>query len=83
MKRGIEVYPDRDKTGRWRLNIAKKRGTLTLDEIKAAAREWELDFYLLVLDCYHDPYDFQDGYEPEGDRAELYRADLLFKEEEH
>ena len=80
-KTNIEAYVDYDKTGRWRLIIEKKRGKLSLDEIRETAREWEWDYYLLVLDCYHDPYDIQYIEDPPpGDRVELYRTDLLNEE---
>ena len=84
-KTNIETYVEYDKNGRWRLIIEKPRGKLTLDEIKEKAREWEWDYYLLVLDCFHDPNDVQDGYyePPVGDRVELYRTDLLYEEGEH
>lgn len=83
MKKGIEVYSDYDKTGRWQLIIEKKRGKLTLDEIREAARDWEYDFYLLVLDCFHDE-DVPYGCDlPAGDRAELYRTELFYEEGEH
>ena len=83
MKKGIEVYTDYDKTGRWRLVIEKKKGKLTLDEIREAAREWEYDFYLMVLDCFHEE-DIQYDYDlPKGDRAELYRTDIFYEEGEH
>ena len=83
MKKGIEVYTDYDKTNRWRLVIEKKKGKLTIEEIKEAAREWEYDFYLLVLDCFHDE-DVPYGYDlPKGDRVELYRTDLFYEEGEH
>ena len=83
MKKGIEVRPEYDKNGRWKLIIEKKRGRLTLEEIKEAAREWEWDYYLLVLDCFHDPDDIQYGEVPQGDRVELYRTELLYEEGEH
>lgn len=83
MKKGIEVYTDYDKTGRWRLNIEKKKGRLTLEEIKEAAKEWEMDFYLLVLDCFHEE-DVQYDYDlPKGDKVELYRTELFYEEGEH
>ena len=83
MKKGIEAYMDYDKTGQWRLNIKKKKGKLTLEEIKETAREWEWDFYLLVLDCFHDPFDEQYGCdETDGDFVELYRTDLFYQEGE-
>ena len=81
MKKGIEAYVDYDKNSRWRLIIEKKRGRLTLDEIKETAREWEWDYYLLVLDCFHDENDCQyEEQPPVGDRVELYRTDLLWEE---
>lgn len=84
MKRGIKVRPEYDKSGRWMLIIEKKRGKLTLDEIKEAAREWEWDYYLLVLDCFHDPDEVQYDYdEPQGDRVEIYRTALFYEEGEH
>lgn len=84
MKKGIEVHTDYDQNGRWRLIIEKKKGKLSLDEIKEAAREWEFDFYLLVLDCFHEEYDVPYGYDlPKGDRVELYRTDLFYEENEH
>jgi hypothetical protein len=81
MKRGIEVHSDYDRSGRWHLIIEKKKGKLSLDEIKECAREYELDYYLLVLDCIHDEYDVQ-YYEssPKGDIAILYRTDLFNEE---
>lgn len=83
MKKGIEVNSEYDANGRWCLHISKKRGKLTLEEIKDAAREWEWDFYLLVLDCYHDEADNEQfGDTPVGDHAVLYRTDLFFKEGE-
>lgn len=83
MKKGIVASADRDASGRWILVIEKKRGRLTLDEIKEAARDWEWDFYLLVLDCFHDE-DVAYGYDaPQGDRVTLYRTDLLYEEGEH
>lgn len=73
MRRGISAFADYDQTGRW----------MTLDEIWEAAREHEWDFYPLVLDCYHDPFDGQEFVGNEmGDRVILYRTDLLKEEGE-
>ena len=84
MKRGIEVYTDYDVNGRWRLNVQKKRGKLTLEEIRDAAKEVELDYYLLVLDCFHEEcFDDQLPEEPVGDAVILYRTDLFYEEGEH
>jgi hypothetical protein len=83
MKKGIEVFQDYDSSRRWRLVIEKKRGKLTLDEIKETARDYEWDFYLLVLDCFHEEDEVPYGYEvPKGDRVELYRTDLFYEEGE-
>lgn len=82
MKKGITACPEYDRKGRWMLVIRKQRGELTLEEIKSAAREYELDYYLLVLDCYHDEYDSQLAEEPDGDRVELYRTDDFWEEEQ-
>lgn len=81
MKRGIELRSDYDKSGRWCLVIEKKKGKLSLDEIKECAKEWELDYYLLVLDCYHDEDDTQYNELPKGDKVVLYRADFALFEE--
>lgn len=81
MKRGIEVFPEYDRTGRWCLIIQKKKGKLSLEEIKDCAREWEIDYYLLFLDCYHDEDDTQYIDAPVGDKVILYRTDLFYEEE--
>lgn len=82
MKRGVEVRSDYDRSGRWCLIIKKKKGKLSLDEIKEAAREYEYDYYLLVLDCVHDEDNDDNPYcEPsKGDMAILYRTDLFCEE---
>lgn len=84
MKRGIEVHSDYDRSGRWCLIIKKKKGKLSLDEIKECAREYELDYYLLVLDCIHDEDNDDNPYceLSKGDMVILYRTDLLYEEGE-
>lgn len=86
MKKGIEVWPEYDKQGRWILKVQKKKGKLSLDEIREAARAIEWDFYLLVLDCFHDEDEemLPDGTfgAPTGDMVTLYRTDLLYEEGE-
>lgn len=77
MKKGITCRPDYDRTGRWCLIVEKKKGRLTLDEIKEAAREWEWDFYLLLLDCFHDTEDDGLNEPPQGDLVILYSAGSL------
>lgn len=77
MKKGITAYPDYDRSGCWMLKIEKSKGKLTLEEIREAAREYECDFYLLVVDSYHDPNDVQYGEQAVGDLAILYRSDVF------
>lgn len=83
-KKGIEWHTGYDKSGRWCLTVEKKRGKLSLDEIREAARECEWDFYLLVVDAFHEEFDEQFGdNRREGDFVTLYRTDLLYEEGEH
>lgn len=82
MKKGIEVWPDYDLNGRWCLKIKKARGRFTLDEIIEAAQEWELDFYLLLIDAFHEETE-QFGEVQQGDFVTLYRTDLFYEEGEH
>ena len=77
MKKGIEVSSDHDKQGRWCLRVRKARGRLTRDEIEEAARDWEWDFYLMLIDAYHCDEDEQQFTESQsGDIVTLYRTDL-------
>ena len=82
MKKGIKVWPDYDKSRRWCLRMQKSRGKFTLDEIREAAREYEWDFYLLVLDAFHDDED-QLIETQSGDFVTLYRTELFYEEGEH
>lgn len=82
MKKGITAYADYDRTGRWCLIIEKQKGKLSLDEIKETAREHEWDFYLLVLDCYHEQDELQYDEDVAGDCVTLYRTDLLKEDNE-
>lgn len=77
MKKGITAYPDYDRSGRWVLKIEKAKGKLTLEEIRETAREYEYNFYLLVVDAYHDPEDVQYGEQDKGDLVILYCSDAL------
>ena len=51
LSRNIDVWSGHDQTGEWVLYVGKKRGKLSLDEIREAAESYETDFYVLVLDC--------------------------------
>lgn len=76
----IEVWSDYDRAGQWTLNIRKKRGRLTLEEIIETCTDYEQDFYMLVL-CAMDK-DIEQYYEVDdlkGDYVQLYRADDFFK----
>ena len=82
MNKRIMVWPDWDKSGRWCLRMQKSRGKFTLDEIRDAARDYEYDFYLLVLDAFHEEEDhFMEA--QSGDFVTLYRTDLFYEEGEH
>ena len=80
MKKGIEVYSDYDKTGVWTLHIKKKRGQLTLDEIRDACTEYEQDFYLLVIKAMDEEIgQYYETDDLDSDYVTLYRADDFFK----
>lgn len=75
----LEIWADWDQAGAWRLNIRKRRGKLTLEEIKDACTDYEQDFYLLVIcamDC--DTYQYYDVDDLTGDYVQLYRANDFF-----
>lgn len=79
-KKGIEVWSDYDNTGQWILNIKKKRGQLTLDEIRQACMDYEQDFYMLVIVAMdREVGQYYDLDDLEGDFVTLYRADDFFR----
>lgn len=78
--KNIEVWTDYDPTGQWTLHIRKKRGKLSLEEIRQTCMDYEQDFYMLVI-CAMDR-DMDQYYEVDdlsGDYVTLYRADDFFK----
>lgn len=79
MKKGIECWIEYDSESRWCMKIKKARGKFTLDEIIETAREYGQDFYLLLIDAYHDE-EAQCWEDTEGDFVTLYRTDA-FQEE--
>lgn len=80
MKKGIEVWSDYDKTNTWTLHIKKAKGKLTLDEIEEVCREWEHDFYMLVIKAMDDETEqFFDVDDLKGDFVTLYKADDFFR----
>lgn len=80
LSKNIGVWSDYDRAGQWTLNIRKKRGRLTLDEIREACMDYDQDFYMLVI-CTMDK-DVSQYYEVDdltGDYVQLYRADDFFR----
>lgn len=77
MKKGISCEAAYDAQGNWMLVIRKKKGKLTIDDIREAATEYEEDYYGLVLKCVGT--DGVQWFEDDlGDVAELYRiTDVL------
>ena len=83
MKKGIDVYPDRDGAGNWFLRVTKKRGKLTIDEIREAVTQYEEDYYGLILKCIDE--DVGQSYEDDlpGDEAMLYPVQEFLKDGGH
>lgn len=80
MSKNIEVWSGYDPAGVWILNIRKKKGKLTLDEIREAAMQWEEDFYMLVVKAMDmDVGQYYDTDDLDGDYVTLYRAGDFFK----
>ena len=80
MKRGIEVWSDYDRSGQRVIRIKKARGTLSLEEIRQAAMEYEQDIYMLAikaLDLEMDNYYWTEDLD--GDFVELYPAEKFFE----
>lgn len=74
MKKGVEVWPDYDNSGRWCLRIKKAKGKFTLDEITEIATEYEQDFYALIIKAIDaDMSQHFDDIET-GDYVTLYSA---------
>ena len=81
MKKGIEVWPDYDETGRWCLRIKKSKGRFTLDEIIETATEYEQDFYAVIIKAVDDDMmQYFDDIET-GDFVTLYRATDFLRSE--
>ena len=49
MKKGIDVWVEYDKQSIWTLLIGKKKGKLSLDDIREAAMQWDEDIYCLPI----------------------------------
>ena len=75
-KKNIEVWQDHDRTGEWVLHIQKKKGSLTLDEIREAAAAWDQGFYFLLIRAMDDDMDqYYMTEDLDGDFVTLYRSD--------
>lgn len=74
MKRNIEVWSSYDANGRWCLCCRKKRGHFTLDELTEVAREWEEDFYAIIIKAVSGNMEQYFDVDYEGDYVTLYRA---------
>lgn len=74
MKRGIEVWTDYDRENRWCLKIKKAKGKFSLDEITDIAREYEVDFYAVIINAMSE--EAAEYYDVDycGDFVMLYRA---------
>lgn len=64
--------------GNWMLCVGKKRGKFSLDEIKQAAQEYELDIYALFLDCMGNDLPESDNfYVPNSDGTMTEYSDFV------
>lgn len=54
MKKGTTVESGYDVKGRWHLKLRKAKGKFTLDEIIEAAKEWEEDYYAVIIKAMSD-----------------------------
>ena len=76
--KNYDVWPDRDAAGAWCLHIRKKRGKLSLDEIREVAKDYEQDIYALIVKAMD--FDMEQYIEDlDGDFVTLYRADDFFR----
>ena len=53
----IEVHADYDESDNIIYVVEKAKGRLSIEEIKKALKEYEEDFYFLLIDCLHDEDD--------------------------
>ncbi len=74
MKRGVDVWPDYDETGRWCLRVKKARGKFTLDELEEIAMEYEQDFYAVIIKAVEQDMEQYFEYKDSGEFVTLYRA---------
>ena len=80
-EKGTTVESGYDAEGRWHLKIKKAKGKFTLDEIIEAAKEWEEDYYAVIIKAMSDETAQYYDDDLEGDYVTLYRAtDFISKE---
>lgn len=81
MKKGTTVESGYDAEGRWHLKLRKAKGKFTIDEIIEAAKEWEEDYYAVIIKAMSDETSQYYDDDLEGDYVTLYRAtDFISKE---
>lgn len=81
MKKGTTVEDGYDVEGRWHLKLRKVKGKFTLDEIIEAAKEWEEDYYAVIIKAMGDETAQYYDDDLDGDYVTLYRAtDFISKE---
>lgn len=80
-EKGTTVESGYDAEGRWHLKLRKAKGKFTLDEIIEAAKEWEEDYYAVIIKAMSDETAQYYDDDLEGDYVTLYRAtDFISKE---
>jgi hypothetical protein len=82
MKKGTEAWPDYDDNGRWCLKCRKQRGRFDLDELTEIAKEWEEDFYAIIIKAIdEEDLQYYDDCIDTGDYVTLYRATDFMRRE--
>ena len=73
-EKGTTVESGYDVERRWCLKLKKAKGKFTLDEIIEAAKEWEEDYYAVIIKAMGDETAQYYDDDLEGDYVTLYRA---------
>lgn len=74
MKKGVTIWSDYDANNRWCLRCQKKRGRFTLDELTELAKDWEQDFYAVIIKAMDEDMEQYFDVRDDGDYVTLYRA---------
>ena len=78
MKKGIDVWVEYDKQSIWTLLIGKKKGKLSLDDIREAAMQWDEDIYCLPIVAMTGMDDAEFGFSvPNSDGTRTHYDDLV------